>query len=129
MGRRVRVPACALVVALGLASWGIGDVAAEPSTVCRDLATEFGTAPAHLDARSLARLGTCVITEIGERAGATEPSIGPAAGPASSPPPVLVLPPLAPSEAPQSPLTRRYGDWPPPALWTAEWPTPEPWLW
>ena len=124
---RVRVSACALVVVLGLASWDIDIVAAEPSAFCRDAAAGFATAPAQLDARSLARLGTCVMTEIEDRAGATEPSAGPVEGAAASPSPALFLPPPAPSEATQSSLTHRYGDWPLPAAWMEDWPSPTPW--
>ena len=124
---RVRVSACSLVVILGLASWGIDNVAAEPSAFCRDVAAEFATAPAQLDARSLARLGTCVMTEIEERAGATEPSTGPSEGTAPSPPPAVVLPPPAPSDATEPPLMHRYGDWPLPAAWMGNWPSPTPW--
>lgn len=124
---RVRVSACSLVIILGLASWGIDIVAAEPSAFCQDLAARFATAPAQLDARSLARLGTCVITEIEERADATEPSTRPSEGTAPSPPPAVVLPPPAPSDATQSPLTHQYGDWRLPAAWMESWPSPKPW--
>ena len=127
MCRRVHVRACALVVVLGLASWDIDIVAAEPSSSCRDVAAGFATAPAQLDARSLARLGTCVMTEIEDRAGATEPSARPSEGTApfafsggGSPPP-------APSDATQSLLRPRYGDWPLPAAWMEDWPSPTPW--
>ena len=127
MCSRVRVSACSLVIILGLASWGIDSVAAEPSAFCRDVATGFATAPAQLDARSLARLGTCVMTAIEERTGATEPSTGPPEGPASSPSPAVVLPPPPPSDAPQPSVTHRYGDWPLPAAWMEDWPSPGPW--
>lgn len=124
---RVRVSACALVVVLGLAPWDIDIVAAEPTTFCRDVAAGFATAPTQLDARSLARLGTCVMAEIEDRAGATEPSAGPSGGAAPSPSPAVLLPPPAPSDATQSPLRPRYGDWPLPAAWMADWPWPTPW--
>jgi hypothetical protein len=124
---RVRASACSLVAILGLASWGIDIVAAEPSASCRDLAAGFATTPAQLDTRSLARLGTCVIMEIEERAGATEPSTRPSEGAAPSPPPAVVLPPPAPGDATQTPLTPQYGDWPLPAAWTESWPSPKPW--
>ena len=127
MCRRVHVSACALVIVLGLASWEIDIVAAEPSAFCRDVAAGFATAPAQLDARSLARLGTCVMTEIEDRAGATEPSTGPSEGTALSPSPAVVLPPPAPSDVTQSPLRPRYGDWPLPAAWMEDWPSPTPW--
>ena len=124
---RVRVSACALVVILGLASWGIDIAAAEPSAFCRDVAAGFATAPAQLDARFLARLGTCVMTEIEDRAGAAEPSTGPSEGPAPLPSPAVVLPPPAPSDVTQSALSPRYGDWPLPAVWMEDWPSPGPW--
>ena len=124
---RVRVSACSLVITLGLASWGIDIVAAEPSAFCRDLAARFATAPAQLDARSLARLGACVLTEIEERADGTVPPTRPSEGAAPSPPPAVVLPPPAPSDDTQSPVTRQYGDWPLPAAWTESWPSPKPW--
>ena len=127
MCTRDRVRACALVVVLGLASWDIDIVAAEPSASCRDVAAGFATAPAQLDARSLARLGTCVMTEIEARAGATEPSAGPSEGAAPSPSPAVVLTPPASSDATQSPLRPRYGDWPLPAAWVEAWPSPTPW--
>ena len=127
MCSRVRVSAFALVVVLGLVSWDIDIVAAEPSASCRDVAAGFATAPAQLDARSLARLGTCVMAEIEDRAGATEPSAGPSEGTALSPSPAVFLPPPAPSEATQSPLRPRYGDWPLPAAWVEAWPSPTPW--
>ena len=124
---RVRVSACSLVIILGVACWGIDIVAAEPSTFCRDLAAGFAAAPAQLDARSLARLGTCVMAEIADRAGATEPSARPSEGIVLSPSPAVVLPPPAPSDATQSPLIRRYGDWPLPAAWMENWPSPKSW--
>jgi hypothetical protein len=124
---RVRVSACSLVIILGVACWGIDIVAAEPSTFCRDLAAGFATAPAQLDVRSLATLGACVLTEIEERADATERPTSPSEGAAPSPPPVVVLPPPAPSDATQSPMTHQYGDWPLPATWTESWPSPKPW--
>ncbi len=124
---RALVIACALVVILGPASRGIDIVAAEPSAFCRNLAATFWTAPEQLDARSLARLGACVITEIEERVGATEPSMEPDAGAAPSPPPAAFLPPPVPSDAMESPVTRRYGDWPPPATWIGNWPSPTAW--
>ena len=124
---RVRVSACSLVIILGVACWGIDIVAAEPSTFCRDLAAGFATAPAQLDARSLARLGACVLTEIEERADVTEPTTRPSEGAAPSPPPAVVLPPPAPSDATQSLVTHQYGDWPLPPTWTESWPSPKPW--
>ena len=127
MCRRVHVSACALVIVLGLASWDIDIVAAEPSAFCRDVAAGFATAPAQLDARSLARLGTCVMTEIEDRAGVAEPSTGPSESTLPSPSPAVVLPPVAPSEATQSALGPRYGDWPLPASWMEDWPSPGPW--
>jgi hypothetical protein len=123
----VRVSAGSLVVILGMACWGIDLVAAEPSTVCRDLAMGFATAAVQLDARSLARLGACVLTEIEERADATEPPTRPSEGAAPSPPPAVVLPPPAPSDATQSLMTHQYGEWPLPAAWTESWPSPKPW--
>ena len=124
---RVRVIACALVVVLGLVSWDIDTVAAEPSAFCRDVAAWFATAPAQLDARSLARLGTCVMAAIEDRAGATELSAVPLEDAAPSPSPPVVLPPPASSETIQSPVRPRYGDWPLPAAWMEDWPSPKPW--
>src|SRR5512137_2434308 len=115
MCSRVRVSACSLVIVLGLASWDIDIVAAEPSAFCRDVAAGVATAPAQLDARSLARLGTCVMTEIEGRAGAAEPSTGPSERTAPSPSPAVFLTPPAPSDVTQAPLIHRYGDWPLPA--------------
>jgi hypothetical protein len=127
MCSRVRVRAFSLVVVLGLVSWGLDMAAAEPSALCRDVAAGFATAPAQLDARSLARLGTCVMTEIEDRAGAAEPSTGPSESTPPLPSPAMVLPPVAPSEATQSALRPRYGDWPLPAAWMEDWPSPGPW--
>lgn len=128
MCTKVRISACSLVIILGLAFSGMDIVAAEPSTFCRDLAAGFGTAPAELGARSLARLGTCVMSEIEERASAIEASTGPSEGNAPSPLSAAVLTPPAPNDATtQSPWTHRYGDWPPPAAWIADWPSATPW--
>jgi len=127
MCSRVRVSAFSLVVVLGLVSWGHDMAAAEPSALCRDVAAGFATAPAQLDARSLARLGTCVMTEIEDRAGVAEPSTGPSESSPLPPSPAVDLPPAAPSDATQSALRPRYGDWPLPASWVEDWPSPGPW--
>jgi hypothetical protein len=129
MDFRARVFPWAFVVILALTSWGIDPASAEVTAACRDLAALFGTAPAQLDARSLASLGSCVITEIGDRAGATEPSKALPDAMAPSPPPALPLSPPAPITTVPSALSRRYGEWPPPAPWTDDWPLPRAWIW
>jgi hypothetical protein len=126
MWRLVRLSACSLFVFLGLASWAVDVAAAEPSESCRDLAARFATAPAQLDAKSLAKLGGCITNELGERAGAVEPPTPPE-GAAPPPPPEPAVPPPAPGVGTSSPLARRYGDWPLPAPWTEYWPSPNPW--
>lgn len=61
----------ALLLGLSLA-WGVGTAGvagADPPQYCRDLAVQFGTAPAQVDANALAALGTCVMSAIQERSG------------------------------------------------------------
>jgi hypothetical protein len=72
MRTAMRLSACSVCVLLGLPSWGFDAVTAEPSAFCRDLAARFANSQMHLDVRSLARLGTRVITELGEVAGTAE---------------------------------------------------------
>ena len=72
-GRRgmQRLSFATLMLGLSLA-WGVGTAGvagADPPQYCRDLAVQFGTAPAQLDPNALAALGTCVMSAIQERSG------------------------------------------------------------
>ena len=119
---------CSLIAGLGMAFCGADAAAAEPTEACRDLAARFSTAPGQLDLKSLATLGICVSTELGERAGAAEPSTAPPGGVGPPPsPPNTGGPSPAPGAGATPPLTRRYGDWPLPQSWVESWPSPNPW--
>jgi len=121
---------CSLFVSLGMAFWELDASAAEPTEACRALAARFSTAPGQLDLKSLATLGICVTMELGERAGATEPSTAPPGG-AGPPPssPEVGGPPPAPGVNATPPPPRQYGAWPTPPSWTGteSWPSPNPW--
>ncbi len=73
-----------LGVSLVWFAWTPTVATADPSQYCRDLAVQFGTAPAQLDANSLANLGTCVMGEIKVRAGSPSESAPSAQQPDSS---------------------------------------------
>lgn len=105
-----RVGACVLLMILWLGLWGATCARAEPSDVCRDLADRFAKFPQQLDVGSLARLGTCVTTEIGDRLAAPEPPSPPASREEAVPPPA-----------------RQRGNWPPAAPWPGNWPPQAPW--
>jgi hypothetical protein len=128
MGIRVGLSACAVGLVLWLIPWGVRGAAAEPSDACRELSARFAGTPEQLDLQALARLGACLITEIGERLGAMEPSAG-----AREETPSLLTPqgetasPSPTREGTSPPLARRRGEWPPPAPWTESWPPPSPW--
>jgi hypothetical protein len=96
----------ALLLGLSLA-WGVGTAGiagADTPQYCRDLAVQFGTDPAQLDANALAALGTCVMSAIQERSSTPSQS--------------------APSEQPQgaaaeSPVDNPgWGQWSSPAPWS-----------
>ena len=74
MSRMLRIT-LSLGVSLVWIVWIDAVANAEPPQFCRDLAVQFGTAPAQLDENSLARLGSCVMAEIQE--GANNPSQSP----------------------------------------------------
>lgn len=128
MARAGCLVACSLFLSLGIAFWEVDTTPAEPTEACRELAARFSTAPGQLDLKSLAMLGICVTTELGERTGAAEPSTGPPGGAVPPPsPPNTGGPPPAPGESAKPPQARRYGDWPLPPSWTESWPSPNPW--
>ena len=127
MRTAMRLSACSVCVLLGLPSWGFDAATAEPSAFCRDLAARFASSQMHLDVRSLARLGTCVTTELGEVAGTAEPSTAPPGGTSSPSLPVEVLPPPTSGGGIGSPLPRQFGAWPLSAAWIEHWPWSNPW--
>jgi hypothetical protein len=115
MKNDTRIGVSVVLVGLSLFALGVGSVDAEPSAACRDLAAQFGSAPAQLDARSLAALMLCVSSEVGDRLGAPRiaPASSPGVEPSSAPPP----------EQQSTPAPRKmYGDWPQPSPWGESWP-------
>src|SRR5512140_3782669 len=96
----IRLSICSVFVSLALVSSGAAVVAAEPTAACRSLALGFGAAAAQLDAQSLVNLGTCVVVEIGARAGAADTPAASPGGPASQPSlPTVEGPSVAPIES------------------------------
>ena len=110
-----------------VATEGVPRRGAASSLLLGDCVCPGGSPLRPRDARSLARLGTSIMAEIENRAGATEPSTGPLEVTAPLPSPAVVLPPPAPSDVTQYPLIHRYGDWPLAAAWMEDWPSPTPW--
>jgi hypothetical protein len=95
-----------LLIGTSLA-WGVvmaGVAEADPLPSCRDLALQFGTAPAQMDASTLAELGTCVMNAIQERSGS----------------PSQPAPPMQPQNAAaENPIDRPgWGQWSAPAPWS-----------
>ena len=100
-------------LSLAWMGWAAGFAGAEPPQYCRDLAVQFGTAPAQLDANSLASLGSCVMAEIQERAGNP-----------SHPPPDTQQP--DPSQG--SPIDQPgWGKWSSPTPWSDDRGKTQPW--
>lgn len=127
MCKAIRLSACSVCVILGVASWGFEVAAAETSASCRELAARFASSQTQLDAVSLARLGTCITTELVKVAGTTEPSTAAPGATASPIPQADVRSPQANGGGTEAPLPHRYGDWPLSAAWMEHWPSPNPW--
>ncbi len=112
MSRRFCITLC-----LGMSlAWVAGTAAvamADPSQYCLDLAVQFGTAPAQMDANSLANLGACVMAEIKERAGT----------PGQSPPSAQ-----QPDSSGKSPVDQPgWGEWSAPPSWSDDRGKTQPW--
>ena len=103
MTKQLRIAVC-----LGM-SWvwvtGTARVAhADPPQYCRDLATQYATAPDQLDANALAALRACERAESQERADPPSPAASSAQPPAS--------PGATPIDQPG------WGQWSPPPAWS-----------
>ncbi len=110
-----RMPTAMLLFGMSLA-WGVGAAAvarADPPQNCRELAVQFGTAPAQMDANSLATLGSCVMAEIQER---------------SSPPSQPAPSEQQPQSPGNSPIDQPgWGQWSTPPPWSDSSADPQPW--
>lgn len=104
MGTAIRLSDCSVCVILGVASWGFDAAAAGTSASCRELAARLASSQTQLDAGSLARLGTCITTELVEVAGTTGPSTAAPGATASPIPPAEARSPQAKGGGTGSPL-------------------------
>ena len=112
MSGNLRFTLC-LGMSLAWIAYTAAAVRADPSQDCRDLAMQFGTSPAQLEANSLARLGACVMAEIKERSSA----------PSQSPPDAQ-----QPDPSRGSPIDQPgWGQWSSPAPWSDDRAKSQPW--
>jgi hypothetical protein len=111
MSRRLRT-ACCLGMSLAWIGWTASVAGSEPPQRCRDLALQFGTAPAQMDANALAALRNCEMDEIQERSGPSQPAQAPPQSDASESAP-----------AGQS----GWGQWPSPPQWSDGQGKSRPW--
>ena len=111
MSRRLRTAFC-LGMSLAWIGWTASVAGNEPSQICRDLALQFGTAPAQMDAKALAALRNCKVDEIQERSGPSQPT---------------QAPPQSDSSESELAGQSGWGQWPSPAEWNDDQGKSRPW--
>lgn len=123
-----RVRASGFLLALAFAVWGVAVSAAEPPAECRDLSRRFANNREQLAIPSLAKLGTCITTEIGAQAATPASSATrQMEGTPSAASQADASTPSATRKAASAPLVRPWGIWPSSPPWPGLWPPPSPW--
>jgi hypothetical protein len=111
MSRRLCTAYC-LGMSLAWIGWTASVAGSEPTQDCRDLALQFGTAHAQMDADAVTALRNCELDESQERSGPSQPAQAP--------------PHFDASET--APAGRSgWGQWPSPPRWNDDQGKSQPW--